>query len=330
MKRISAWLLTLLMLASVAGCGAPPPQTALPPAAGSTVGPAAAGNAVADKAPAPIVPPPTEIRQESMSAPPMNALPPEKGPERITYQVERDLVEKTVQTEDGIRLAEVRYQLPLLQAVGADGAVVSEGVSGERARALEVTAAFNEGFDAWRQTNADLEQVVNEDYAFRPEMFRMGMYYVDELDFSVWQTERLVSIRGDSYSYYGGAHPNTQLLGWNFDVVTGTYIHVLSIGSDEQAFRALVAEELTLLAEERALELQQEPAAMYWEDYPAILQNWNEHPVSFDTAGMTVRFSPYELGSYAAGAHEFTISYAFLEPHLSDYGRELLGLTMAG
>ena len=43
-------------------------------------------------------------------------------------------------------------------------------------------------------------------------------------------------------------------------------------------------------------------------------------------AGMTVTFSPYELGCYAAGTHAFTVSYAFLQPYLSEYGCRLLGL----
>ena len=41
---------------------------------------------------------------------------------------------------------------------------------------------------------------------------------------------------------------------------------------------------------------------------------------------MTVTFAPYELGCYAAGTHSFTVSYAFLEPYLSEYGCRLLGL----
>ena len=136
-----------------------------------------------------------------------------------------------------------------------------------------------------------------------------------------------MSIRGKSYSYYGGAHPNSLLPAWNFDLNKGEFITPLALAADETEFRTVVAEELKVLAEERAKGFEIVPTDLYWEDYAAILQNWCEGSVSFDTAGMTVSYPPYELGSYAAGAHEFTISYAFLEPHLSEYGRELLGLT---
>ena len=329
MKRIFVWLLILTLLLSGCGGAAPAPTP---------------GAAVEDAVtPEPLPVPPLKKEEEApsqatMSAPPVNEqhpaelLPPtapEPLPERITYTVERDIHQEEISTENGVKLAAVRYQLPLLQAVGADGVPITEGTTPERARALEVTAAFNEKFDPWRQEDDTLRRMVTEDYSYRPDMFTIGMYYVDELDFSVWQTEKLVSIRADSYSYYGGAHPNTALCGWSFDLETGTYLNPLSIAFDEQEFRTLVAAELVIQADERAAALQQEPTAMYWEDYRNVLGNWSDYPVFFDTAGMTVRFSPYELGSYAAGAHEFTFSYTFLEPHLSDYGRDLLGLKAA-
>jgi len=329
MKRIFVCLLILTLL--LCGCGGAAPAPTPGPAVENPAGtpePPPAPPAQKEEAPS----------QATMSAPPVSGLPPaelplppaaEPLPEKITYTVERDIHQEEITTENGVKLAAVRYQLPLLQAVGADGVPITEGTTPERARALEVTAAFNEKFDPWRQEDDTLRRMVTEDYSYRPDMFTIGMYYVDELDFSVWQTEKLVSIRADSYSYYGGAHPNTALCGWSFDLETGTYLNPLSIAFDEQEFRTLVAAELVIQADERAAALQQEPTAMYWEDYRNVLGNWSDYPVFFDTAGMTVRFSPYELGSYAAGAHEFTFSYTFLEPHLSDYGRDLLGLKAA-
>ena len=324
MKRILMCLLTLtILLCSCNSQDIPQTNVDLPPATEPVETPAA---------------PSTESNgpgQEIVPAPEVNTQQPdamlptlgEPAREQITYTVERDTLQQEIRAENGILLASVRYQLPLLQARGADGEIITEGTTPERARALEVTAAFNENFEPWRQEDVTLRQTVTEDYTYRPDMFAMGMYYADELDFSVWQTEKLISIRADSYSYYGGAHPNSMLLGWNFALETGTYLNPLTLGEDEQAFRTLVAEELILQADERAVRMGTEAAYLYWGDYRSILQNWNDYPVTFDTAGMTVRFSAYELGSYASGAHEFTISYAFLKPYLGAYGCEMLGLT---
>ena len=69
------------------------------------------------------------------------------------------------------------------------------------------------------------------------------------------------------------------------------------------------------------------PAENYWEDYAEIAANWNTTAVAFDGEDMVVTFSPYELAAFGFGPQAFRISYGYLEPYLSDHGRELLGLS---
>ena len=247
--------------------------------------------------------------------------------ETVTYTVETELREEEIFAEDGTKLAEVRNAIPVLWAKDGDGTPIVDAVGDLQKRALEVTAAFNEGFDRWRHSD-ELAQAAKENYPYAPELFKAGSYYAEGLTYTVWQTEKLVSVRGTVYSNYGGAHPNTALTAWNFDLENGTYLmDPLVWGRDAEEFRAAVAEELIGMADARAAELQQDPAAMYWEDYRGILQYWGAGAVSFDAAGMTVRFSPYDLGPYAIGAQEFLIGYDFLNPYLSDSAKGLLGLT---
>jgi len=341
MKKTMAWLLTALMALSLLGCGGGSGAPGAAESAGMTTGSpstpgtedAAASTAAPEPVPSP-APPAAEKAPDTIVLPPDAAPPVETvGAEKVRYTVTRDAVEETIRAVDGTRIAEVRYTLPLLQAVleeeETDVPITEENATTDvRKNALAVTAAFNAGFDEWRKDNETLKMYAEGDFAQQPEMFReMGMYYADALEFTAWQTDGLVSIRGSGYSYYGGAHPNTMLPAWNFDLNRGEFITPLAIAADETEFRSVVAEELKVLADERAKGLETEPTVLYWEDYAAILQNWSETSVSFDTAGMTVSYSPYELGCYASGSHEFTISYAFLEPYLSEYGRELLGLT---
>lgn len=338
MKKTMAWLLTALMVLSLLGCGGGSSTGATEntgtPAASGAEDAAGSSSAVAESK-NPAEPPAVEKPQSGVIVLPPAPPPPAdtEGSEKVRYVVGTELLEETIRAEDGTRLAEARYHLPVLTAVleeeEADVPITEENATTDlRKNALAVTAAFSAGFDVWRQGNELLKEYAHGDYAQRPEMFReMGMYFADELEFTSWQTDGLVSIRGKSYSYYGGAHPNSLLPAWNFDLNKGEFITPLALAADETEFRTVVAEELKVLAEERAKGFEIVPTDLYWEDYAAILQNWCEGSVSFDTAGMTVSYPPYELGSYAAGAHEFTISYAFLEPHLSEYGRELLGLT---
>ena len=46
----------------------------------------------------------------------------------------------------------------------------------------------------------------------------------------------MISVSGIYYSYTGGAHPNTWLLGWNYDLETGEFFspEVLSEGTELQ------------------------------------------------------------------------------------------------
>ena len=69
------------------------------------------------------------------------------------------------------------------------------------------------------------------------------------------------------------------------------------------------------------------PGEMFWEDYEDIIADWSSYAVSFDEAGMTVAFSPYELAAYAAAAQVFTLSYLELAPHLNQRGQQVLVLT---
>ena len=76
----------------------------------------------------------------------------------------------------------------------------------------------------------------------------------------------------------------------------------------------------------RARENGLAPRKFFWEDYEDTLDNWSSYAVSFDEAGMSVMFSPYELAAYAAGPQVFRIPYEDLAPCLGSRGRTLLGL----
>ena len=152
----------------------------------------------------------------------------------------------------------------------------------------------------------------------------VGPYTLD-LDCTIYQTEQMVSVSGVYYSFTGGAHPNTYLLGWSFDLDTGEFFDAKAL-SDGTALQDHVTEELTRQARCRASEEDMVPEEMFWEDYESIIADWSSYAVSFDESGMTVAFSPYELAAYAAGAQEFTLTYEELAPHLNQRGQQVLGL----
>lgn len=268
----------------------------------------------------------------SLSAGPAESAPaetsaPTSAP-KVSYAVETSTLENTIRADDGAELLSYRYDLPVLHAYGENDDEITAGASTRERRALEITQTFNQKFsDLAQEDLTTLSGAAREDYALRAK--DQGGWvepYSEEFSYSAYMTETLVSVSAAYTSYSGGAHGNTVLLGWNFDLNSGAFLVPTDFGSDAKTFSNAVAEELTAQAKARAAEADQTPEMYYWEDYTDILKDWTSYAVSFDEAGMTVNFSPYELACYAAGEQSFTLDWTFLTPLLGEKGRAWLSL----
>ena len=255
-----------------------------------------------------------------------NALP-EPPSETVTFSAELETYEETVLDEDGVVLAECSYALPVMKVLAEDGSVL-DAASPEQERALAAAETFNARFAQWRANPRTLAESAREDRSFRNESGLASVAYTDDLRCTVYQTESLVSISGVYYTYTGGAHPNSILMSWNFDLNGGAFFDPNLLNEDGRLQEA-VTEELARQAEEIALENGLVPEEFFWTDYRDTLADWTSYAVSFDEAGMTVGFSPYELACYAAGPQVFHVAYEKLSPHLGQHGRELMGLENA-
>ena len=252
----------------------------------------------------------------------------ESAEEPIQYTVELQTWEQSSRAEDGTPLVSCTYTLPVLAASRGDGTAVDEAQTEQEERALAVTEAFNREFQAWTtgETFDELTQEAQADLDWRrTEDVPWTTGYVLDLECQVYQTEELISVSGTHYNFLdGAAHPNIWRMSWNFDLTDGAFFapDFLAEGSELQT---AVTEEIIRQANE-PLEDGTVPAGFCWEDYRDIAANWSTAAVSFDAAGMTVIFSPYELAAYGFGEQTFRVSYDFLRPYLSDHGLELLGL----
>lgn len=255
------------------------------------------------------------------NAPPILAA----APAVFTYQAESVRCDGTLSGSDGEALVEYAYEVPLLWVFQADGEPLETAATPGEVRALAAAEAFNEQFASWRDPElSELTEAAEQDRAFREEEGLSFLPYWDELACTVYQTERMISVSGTYSTYTGGAHGNTMLLSWNFDLDSGTFFDAATL--DDDGFHAAVVQALKRQARDRALEIGLSPTEFFWGDYEEILENWTSYAVSFDETGMTVAFSPYELAAYAAGPQIFRLSYEELLPHLGPHGRALLGL----
>lgn len=256
--------------------------------------------------------------------------PPEKPEtEEFFFTVDMVVWGDSAQADDGTPLAEYSYQLPEMTARRADGTAVLEARTESEAHAHETAGVFNGKFKDWASDN-DFKEVVEaaeSDLEWRrAEGLDPGGTYALGLTSSVYQTDHLVSVSADYYSYTGGAHPNTVCLGWNFDLASGAFFDVSILAEDSASFLTEVQEEIIRQARAVAAENGQKPEEFFWAEYESIIAGWSNYAVSFDDTGMTVAFSPYELACYAAGPQVFHLPYDWLRPRLSSYGCEVVGL----
>lgn len=286
MKRMIALLLLLCMLTA---CAAPVPETEEPTAASQEIA----------------VP---EQKQPDSGTMTGAATFTQAASEPLTYTVVLKTLEDSAAAADGTTLAVRSYELPEMTVTLPDGTVLTEAASPAETAALERAEAFNSRFRDWAGADGfdEVTAWAEEELAFRTESGGNWTPYTLELDCSVYQTEQMVCIQAEYYSYTGGAHPNTVLLAWNFDLMTGQFFAPEILAADGQIFLDAVRDEII-----RQIDMTPEAAveAGYWEDYQDIAANWSSYAVSFNEEGMTVAFSPYEIACYAMGPQEFRLSY---------------------
>jgi len=258
----------------------------------------------------------------------MSAVLMEAEQERVTYTVELSTLEDTLEAEDGTPLVHYSFQLPEMSVSRGDGSEILQAENEAEQEALAAAERFNSQFADWSDLGSltALAAAAEEERSWRETSGGEwpGAYEL-ALTCTIYWTEKMVSIAAEYYSYTGGAHPNTNLLAWNFDLTTGQFFTPAILAADGQDFLTAVRDEIVRQAN-IPLEDGTIPAAGYWEDYEEIAADWSSYAVSFDETGMKVAFSPYEIACYAAGPQVFSLPYELLLPHLSDHGKVILEL----
>lgn len=250
---------------------------------------------------------------------------PEEVP--LVYAVKMARSEEALMDEAGALLAECSYEVPVLRVLDEDGGELEEASTPQEERALEAAERFNAQFSDWLDDPQNLENLKESALADRDFRAEAGdginsfVPYADALSCTAYQTGHVISISGTYESYTGGAHPNTMLLSWNFDLESGTFFEPEQLDQGGGLSES-VQEELS----RQIREITDCPEEIFWPDYEEILADWSSYAVFFNEEGMTVAFSPYELACYAAGPQIFHLSYEWLAPHLSEQARELLDL----
>ena len=150
----------------------------------------------------------TPAAEESVTAEPPASLDDKAtfsaaAPEKLTYSVTLETLEDTSEAGDGTVLIHRTYTLPVISVETADGTAVTEASTPAETEALTVAQTFNDQFRAWAASDGADEMAAGaeEDRAFRAESGLEWHPYELELDCSLYQTEELISVQAEYYSY---------------------------------------------------------------------------------------------------------------------------------
>ena len=150
----------------------------------------------------------------------------------------------------------------------------------------------------------------------------LGGPYYDETSASCTLTGQIISVRLDNGSYTGGAHPNRYTESLLFDLQAGRFTDPIQLADDPASYLSGTAELLLEKAEaHHAYE-------SFWQDYADLIARWNEGTVLFDSEGMEVIYSPYEIAPYGLGEVELRLDWEELEELLGPGGLAKLGVEM--
>lgn len=241
----------------------------------------------------------------------------EPAPVEPIYIFENTVREKSFTlTDGGEEIASYSYSIPMLRVENEDELSASDREVSQRN-----VLAFNQEMETVLADAVSFGESLGEDMRLIFEEEEQRWVGRDENVGTATRSGEIITVLFRCYYYGGGAHPNTYSVSRTFDLTLGQFIDPAQIADDPEAFRTGVAALLITQAEG----LGEDYTEGFWDDYRDIISNWNDTTVLFDEEGMTVVFSAYELGPYAMGPVELSLSYEDMADVLGSGGLAHLG-----
>ena len=118
-----------------------------------------------------------------------------------------------------------------------------------------------------------------------------------------FESPKLVSIELSTYSYTGGAHPNTTVTLLNYDTKTGKAITIKDLVKDQRKLVQL-AEKKFRETHEIAPNASLNEQGFFWDGKFQLPQN-----IGLSGEGIWFFYNSYEIAAYAVGPTEFVLSW---------------------
>lgn len=198
-------------------------------------------------------------------------------------------------------LSEWEEQSPVITASASQVSVLSDGYS----QLKETLSVKNrEWYDQMQKVYDDNVEIARELAGDEKEIhFEYSLTAVP-----VRSDERIVSMSVEEYSYLGGAHPNSYIIGYNLNPLTGKEYALRDVVTDYERLYQMTGEQLK----------ENYPAESFFEGYEETLKSmfYDEHGQyghvqwTMDMEGITLHFNNYDLGPYAAGRFEVRFDFS--------------------
>lgn len=165
-----------------------------------------------------------------------------------------------------------------------------------------------------RKDMAEFVKFCNED----PNQPRASSWEYELNTDVTYKSPNLISFVTTTYSYAGGAHPNTYMKSYVFGLVSGKakllrLSDIVKKGYTAQYVIDYVGEPALQRAKrEKSPELELDPG---WEIPNKV---WSQFSV--DKRGLTWNFSPYDVGSYAEGPYMVELGWGALKEYIDPKG----------
>jgi Deacetylase PdaC/Protein of unknown function (DUF3298) len=236
---------------------------------------------------------------------------------------------RKLESENGlkVRFEIVNFQEKMGDCDKQDGAcaqidmvypVVVEGLPAIRQSINDSIHSFliqNLVFEQYRGafTDADLN---NSAKSFLQEWKKANAEMPDNQSNASWEvsvtgevglhTPKVATITLGSYSYAGGAHPNSFVSVLNFNLKTGKSLIWKDFITDQKALEILAEKEFKK-ARELPLNANLMEEGFFWEGAFTLPKNFE-----LQEEGIYFWYNPFEAAAYALGPTDFTISYSEL------------------
>ena len=121
-----------------------------------------------------------------------------------------------------------------------------------------------------------------------------------------------ISVLFSFYEYLGGAHPNTTSESFNYDLNRNAPVSLADLFTPNSNYLKVISD--------YAIKELKKLDTVSWVENGAGPKIDNFHSWNITPAGLRITFDSYQVGPYAAGAHEVLVPYSVLKPIIRQDG----------